>query len=262
MGTVGITMVKNERDVITGVLEHMADEVDDIIVLDNGSTDGTREILASMESTIPMTIVDDGDPAYYQSIKMSRLAAQAHRRGATWIVPFDADELWYHPSGRLRDVLAAYPDTVTACTASLTNHYRTSLDELSDDPFRSMVWRARTPGALPKIAFRYQEGAVIHQGNHGVDLPAPGTTDIGIEIRHFMIRSADQFISKVRQGAAAYAATDLPEDQGAHWRAWGKLLDAGGPSVLALVFQEHYWYQNPDDHGLVRDPAPYLRWQV
>lgn len=259
MPTFGITMVRNEIDVIAGVLTHMADEVDHLVVLDNGSTDGTREILDTLD--LPMTIFDDPDPAYYQSIKMSRLALAAGRRGATWIVPFDADELWTDHRGRLREVFDQAPDTVTACRAQLYNHFRTSLDDPDPDPFRSMVWRSLVPAPLPKIAFRYQEGAVIHQGNHGVDLPAPNTTDVGIEIRHFMIRSVGQFVSKVRQGAAAYAATTLPEDQGAHWRAWGKLLDGGGPQVLHKVFDQHYCYLSPTDHGLTRDPAPYQRWR-
>ena len=257
--TVGITMVRNEADIIEGTMRHMADEVDYLLVLDNGSTDGTRDILRGLD--LPMTVLDDPDPAYYQSIKMSNLAAEAGRTGADWIVPFDADELWYHPAGRLRDVLAAYPDTITSCRANLYNHYRTALDADHHDPFRSMVWRALAPGALPKIAFRYQDGAVIGQGNHNVHLPAPGAGDVGIEIRHFMIRSVAQFVLKVRQGAAAYAATNLPEDQGAHWRAWGKLLDAGGPAVLAQVFEQHYWYLSPTDRGLVQDPAPYQRWR-
>lgn len=257
--TVGITMVRNEADVIGGTLTHMADEVDYLLVLDNGSDDGTREILDSLD--LPMTVIDDQEIGYYQSVKMSRLAAEAGKAGAAWIVPFDADEIWYHPRGRLRDVLAAYPAAVTSCGATLYNHYRTALDETDQDPFRSMVWRALTPGALPKVAFRYQEGAVIGQGNHSVALPEPGSGDIGIEIRHFMIRSVDQFVSKVRQGARAYAATNLPEDQGAHWRAWGKLLDAGGPDVLAQVYQQHYWYLSPIDRGLVLDPAPYQRWR-
>jgi glycosyltransferase involved in cell wall biosynthesis len=258
--TFGITMVRNEIDVIAGVLTHMADEVDHLIVMDNGSTDGTREVIAALD--LPMTVFDDYDPAYYQSVKMSRLAAVAGRRGATWIVPFDADELWTDPRGRLRDVFAQAPDTVTSCRATLYNHFRTALDLPDPDPFRSMVWRATAPGALPKIAFRYQENAVIHQGNHGVDLPAPNTTDTGTTIRHFMIRSPEQFETKVRQGAAAYAATTLPEDQGAHWRSWGRLLDAGGPRVLRQVYNQHYYYLSPTDSGLVRNPAPYQRWRT
>ncbi len=261
MPTFGISMVRNEADVIAGTITHMADECDELIVLDNGSTDGTRALLDALSVDLPLTVIDDPEVGYYQSVKMSKLAADAGRAGATWIVPFDADELWYHPRGRLRDVIATYPDMVTTCGATLYNHYRTSLDEPVEDPFRSMVWRALSPGALPKVAFRYQEGAVVHQGNHGVDLPAPNTGELGCEIRHFMIRSVDQFVSKVRQGAAAYAATNLPEDQGAHWRAWGKLLESGGPELLGQVFHQHYWYLSPIDQGLVKDPAPYLRWR-
>jgi glycosyltransferase involved in cell wall biosynthesis len=260
LSTFGITMVRNEADVIAGTLRHMADEVDMIIVADNGSTDGTADILADLD--LPMVIVDDPDPAYYQSRKMSSLAASAGRAGAKWIVPFDADELWYHPLGRIRDVLHDLPDTVTTCGAMMFNHFRTALDEADPDPFRSMVWQHTHINDLPKIAFRWQEGAIIHQGNHGVTLPNPGQGEFGLNVRHFPVRSADHLIAKTRQGAAAYAATDLPADQGAHWRAWGQLLDQGGEPVMRQVFEQHYWYLSPIDQGLIRNPAPYLRWHL
>ena len=45
MITFGVSMVRDEADVIEGTLRHMADEVDELIVADNGSVDGTTDIL-------------------------------------------------------------------------------------------------------------------------------------------------------------------------------------------------------------------------
>src|SRR4051812_46619587 len=87
-------MVKDEADVIEGTIRHMADEVDQLLVADNGSTDGTRDILVKLALELQFTVVDDPDPGYEQSRKMSALAELAASHGATWIVPFDADELW------------------------------------------------------------------------------------------------------------------------------------------------------------------------
>lgn len=260
MKTFAVSMVRDEADVIAGTLRHMADEVDELIVADNGSVDGTREILAELATVLPLTVLDDLDPAYYQSRKMTALAQRAAERGATWIVPFDADELWY---GRMRiaDLLAG-AETCNVATAALYNHLATGLDEPGVDPFRSMVWRQREPGPLPKVAFRWQTGAVIHQGNHGVTLPNGAIEKPLLEIRHFPARSAEQFTRKGLNGAQAYAGTDLPEHEGAHWRGYGRLVDAtGGPDVLGEVFRQHWWYLSPVDAGLVRDPAPYLRWR-
>jgi glycosyltransferase involved in cell wall biosynthesis len=250
-------MVKDEADVIAGTLLHMADEVDHLLVADNNSTDGTREILAELDD-LPLTIIDDPEPAYYQSSKMSALAAHAAEMGAEWIVPFDADELWVAPH-RVSKILASA--TTSIVTAALTNHFCTAVDPDDPDPYRRIVWRQAKPAALPKVAFRWEPGAVIHQGNHGVTLPSDPKPTNGLEVRHFPYRSAEQFISKARNGAAAYRATDLPVSEGAHWRAYGDILDRLGEEGLATVFREHFWYLSPTDSGLVQDPAPYRRWQ-
>lgn len=258
MATFGVCMVRDEADVIAGTLLHMADEVDHIIVADNGSTDGTREIIAELADTLPLTVLDDPDVAYYQSQKMTYLANMAGHQGANWIVPFDADELWLAPH-RLSSALAAEPHSIVE--AVLTNHYCTAVDEDDEDPFRRMGWRTAVPAPLPKVAFRYEPGAVIHQGNHDVTLPSGGTRGDGVQIRHFPYRSAEQFIRKARNGAEAYAATDLPMSEGAHWRAYGEILDRLGEEGLAEVYREHFWFLSPTDSGLVFDPAPYRRWQ-
>lgn len=261
MSTFGIAVVRDEADCITGTLRHIADEVDQLIVADNGSTDGTRDILDDLSSKLPLTVIDDPDPAYYQSRKMSALAERAAGQGATWIVPFDADEIWYARGGRLREVLPALPPANVA-TAALTNHYSTAVDPAESDPFRRMTWRAREPLALPKVAFRWEPDATIHQGNHGVTLPLGQTAVAALEIRHFPYRSATQFVVKARNGAAAYRATDLPETEGAHWRTYGDILDRRGEEGLAEVYRTHFWYLSPTDSGLVLDPAPYMRWRT
>lgn len=259
MSTWGIATVKDEVDVIAGTLRHMADEVDELLVLDNGSIDGTREVLADLKADLPLTIVDDPELGYWQSTRMSRLAATAAERGAEWIVPFDADELWVAPWGRIADVVEVVTQPVV--TAVLLNHFSTAIDPDDPDPFRRMVWRQAQSSSLPKVAFRWESGAVIHQGNHGVTLPDGRGSVPGLEIRHFPYRSAEQMVRKARNGADAYRATDLPPTEGAHWRAYGDILDRLGEEGLADVYREHFWYLSPTDSGLISDPAPYLRWQ-
>ncbi len=255
-----ISMCKDEADVIAGTLRHMAEEdVDRILVADNLSTDGTRDILHDLARELPLTVLDDTNPAHYQSAKMSNLAAYAGQEGATWIVPFDADEIWVYRGERLGIELRA--STAEVVTGELFNHFPSAIDPPGDDPFDTILWRDRKPAPLPKVAFRYKDGAVIHDGNHGVTLPYDPERAAGIEIRHFPYRSAEQFVRKARNGAAALRATDLPLDVGAHWRGYGDLLDSGGPEVLHDVFRTYFWNLSPADAGLVRDPARYMRWR-
>lgn len=272
MTVIGISMMRNEEDIAEGVIRHMAAEVDRIIVADNLSADGTRPTLDRLARELPLTVVDDPDPAHYQSQKMSALA-ELYAEPGDWVVPFDADELWYSNTGRIREVLPemdSWPCGETAAiTAVLINHFGTAIDERDPDVFRSFVWRKLERSILPKVAFRYESGTVIADGNHGVLLPSGTTTDrctertehASLEIRHFPYRSAKQFARKGISGAQALALTNLPADTGAHWRGYGTIAETYGPERLEDVYREHFWFLVPWEHGLIRDPAPYRRWE-
>lgn len=259
-----VGMMRDEADVARHVVEHLAAEaVDGILVADNRSQDGTWAILhaTAEELDVPLVIVRDTDPGYYQAHKMSFLARLAVERGATWIVPFDADEIWTSDEHHLGPFLRRQPANVSVVEAQLFNHFATALDTDDPNPFRSMEWRQPEPGALPKVAIRWQDGALIHQGNHGVDLPERRDTVGGLQIRHFPYRSFEHFVRKARNGLEAYRATDLPKDMGAHWRQYGELLERFGEATVRKdVWERYFWFFAPIDGGLIRDPAPFLRW--
>lgn len=84
-------MVRNEQDVIETVIRHLlAEGVDHVLVADNLSTDQTRAILDRLSEILPVTVIDDPEPAYRQSEKVTALARRAGEQGGTWIIPFDA----------------------------------------------------------------------------------------------------------------------------------------------------------------------------
>lgn len=257
MRTVGITMVKDEADIIETTIRHMLHHCDMVLVLDNMSTDGTREILDRLvtEYEMRLQVDDDEEVGYYQSRKMTQLAEiAATELGADWIVPFDADEIWVPVHGTIRDYLAVEPESLRIHYAWLYDHVASGEDDPDEpDPVRRITWRRLDRNPLPKVAFRWEDGAVIHQGNHGVSLP--GEEEYGevyikaegfLRIHHFPYRSVEQMIRKVRNGAAAYKAADgLREDHGAHWRQWGEFSDV----QIAELFYKWYWRDCPW-HGL------------
>lgn len=274
MTVVAVALARDEADVVEGWVRHHADEVDHVIVADNLSSDGTRAILdALVAEGLPLTVVNDPDPAYFQSRKTSALAEKAAGMFGPdnlWICPIDLDELWYSRAGRLREVLPPLPWNVVK--VPIFNHICTALDLPGEDPFATMVWRQRDPQRpLGKVAFRYQEGVVVHQGNHGVDLSDPGPlgplVEPLVELRHFPVRSPDHMVRKARNGKAAYDAArlidpDMPPDWGLHWVQWGQILEAHGEEMLKDGFRSGWWHLLPYLHGLVNDPAPYRRWQI
>lgn len=269
--TVAVAMVRDEADVIRSTVAHMLAEVDAVIVADNLSTDETRSILDELAAGDDrLLVIDDLDPAYRQSEKMTELARRARTElAAEWVVPFDADEWWYSPFGRIADVLAEVAEQWLVVPAPLFDHVATGLDDPAElDPIRRLGWRRPNRNPLPKVAARFRSDLVIAQGNHDAIYRGRATYfDELLVVRHFPYRSPAQLVRKVRNGAAAYRAAgdSLSTELGAHWRQWGDLLDAEGEEAIAELFRTWYWRARPgkphtigDEHqpALLFDPAP------
>jgi glycosyltransferase involved in cell wall biosynthesis len=245
-----VSMVRDEADIIEANIRRMATQVDVTIVADNGSTDGTREILDRLATEVDLVVIDDPEPGYFQSQKMTRLAGCARDAGADWVIPFDADEVWLARSGaRIADELERLPDTVLIAQATLYDHVATATDKAGRDPTRTIVWRRPDPAPLPKVACRALPDLTIEQGNHGAVYELtdhPATVTNVLTVRHFPYRTVAQMASKARNGAAAYAATDLPADVGGHWRGYGQILAERGEDGIADVFHTWFWRLVPD----------------
>ena len=249
-------MFKDEGDIIGPIIEHMVRQVDHVVCVDNASTDGSGRLAVEAGAEVLV----DPDPAYYQSAKMTNLMHYARSLGADWVIPFDADELWVPTcASTLAGALAGVAEDVEAVACHLTDRVPTGDDDPNEpNPIRRMTYVRPNKLPLFKVALRPRPTFSIDMGNHGASNTATGTAvpaaDLGIiGVHHYPYRSEAQFVRKVRNGAAAYAATDLPEHFGAHWRQWGAILDAHGEAAVIEIFQSWYYYPNPStDPSVIR----------
>lgn len=212
-GIWAIAMVRDEADVIERTLRHLAGQgVDQILVVDNGSTDGTRDILAALSDELPLEVGDDRMVAYEQSAKMTYLADIARESGARWIVPFDADELWFGTEGTIAE-------SITATWTPILKTEMLNAFPLAEEEGR---WGLDpTFQTHRKVAFRSFPGAILEMGNH--EVKRPGTVGPGLGIVHLPWRSFEHFARKTRQGADALARSATPIGYGRHWRELGAL---------------------------------------
>ena len=261
-----ITTVKNEEDIIGYNLSHLDRQgLDGIIVADNMSNDETDSIIGDMARIMdtPVVYFQDEELAHYQGRKMTELADMAANDfGADFIIPFDADELWYSVDRRFtlgESIRRHYGKEVLA--AGMINHYRGTSDVDSINPFVRFCYRDERPNSMHKIAFHVgtDRNFRINEGNHSVSINGEVNDGefSGIAIRHFPYRSEDQFILKVRQGARALALTDLDPSIGSHWRQFGADLMEKGKDHMKEHYRKNFTYLNPEMR-MIYDPAPYM----
>lgn len=198
---VAVSSVKDEADIIHDTLNHLFDQnVDHIVISDGGSEDGTP-FLIELTNT---TVLDQTGP-FDQGAEITRLSLLALEAGATWVIPFDADEFWIGTDGRtVKAVLDSVPDSVGKVYAATYAH--------TDWDYR----QAQKP--LSKVCFRPTPDLRVHWGNHGVD-GVPGEDLHGIlEVRELQYRSWEHFQSKVEKARALFASWDVPYEHGSHMR--------------------------------------------
>lgn len=220
----GISMVRDEADIIESVIRHqIAQGIAPILVADNNSIDETPDILARLSRELPVYVVSDALNAYQQAEKMTALAREAFRRGATWVVPFDADEMWFAEETTVAEFLASSHHSIIR--SAMFNVYPALGINLTEMDL------AEQPQG--KVAFRASWFSLVGIGNHTVI--RSGSTGHGLYLAHFPWRSPDQLLRKVRQGRKALEVAMLPPNMGSHWRALADLSDREVKDVWSSI---------------------------
>jgi Methyltransferase domain/Glycosyl transferase family 2 len=267
-----IACVKNEIDIVEAFVRHTVALADSLVVLDNGSTDGTLDVLRALERMgLALEVVEDPSPGHWQWRRMTRLMKEfaVERHGADWVLPLDADEfLVPAPDRDLGDLLVCHAEPLLVS-------WRTYVPDPADDPtevnpaLRIRHRLEREAGVWQKVFvprhFAVRAGATISQGSHSllingrycraVDLPT-------MSLAHIPIRSPGQHGSKVALVKLQHLAMSRRSERwGWHHAAAYDLLKRD-PATFSATWREaalHFAVEPGATFAprIVLDPIPY-----
>lgn len=219
MRIIGTMMVRDEIDIVAAMVEHhLAQGIDLLIVTDNGSVDGTTEVLEAYARTGRVELHHDPLHLKQQSrvvTGMARRARTEHR--ADWVLNLDADEFLVPVDKQLtvREALERIPLSLNAFTAPVTN--LVGPPAWSGSGVGRLEWRDhRTDSQLQEIGIfaqptptaihRGESDIVVAQGNHFVSLRSNGqpADEVALEVLHLPWRSWAQLERKVVNAGQSY----------------------------------------------------------
>ena len=198
-------LARNEADILDAHLAfHLNAGVDFVLAIDNGSEDGTTEILKSYARDGYVDLTRDSADVQ-QAEWVTRLARRAATEfGADWVINGDADEFYWPRGGTLKDVLAAVPTRYGGVRGMLRNF---APRPFGDDFFAErMTVRVCNPGAEDNSPYSPRFKA-IHRGDPRVTVLAGSNRALvrgldplsgwyPIDVLHFPIRSLEHFTEK------------------------------------------------------------------
>ncbi|WP_405287728.1 glycosyltransferase family 2 protein [Methanobrevibacter sp.] len=230
MKIVSISMVKNESDIIESFVRYNLNIVDQMIILDNCSSDETPHIINKLiKEGLPIVLIKDTDIFYAQNIKTTKLLHKAVKEYEADIVCLlDVDEfIISHNEQNPRKILESI-DSSKYHLIKWRTYVPTAND--SDDKFipqrityiRDETLETYYKVIVPKeIVLKYNVD--VSMGNHDLLINGKNNKKLkeynhDLNIAHFPLRSKEQCMSKILIGWPNTIARNTENESWAtHW---------------------------------------------
>jgi len=214
-----ISMIKNEADIIETFIRYHIDFLDGMVILDNGSTDRTAEIILKLaEEDLPVYLVFDDNPSYEQAdITTELLYTTIKSHNPDYVIPLDVDEFLTTDSDK--SVRQEIEDTLNDNTLyylSWITYVPTEKDDISELNILKRITHRR------KFQFNHDQKIIFHtsipkkydvlitQGNHDLlirqGIRINKSNLLNFHLAHYPLRSIGQVKSKFLVGWLANLA--------------------------------------------------------
>lgn len=215
-----VTMLRNEADIAETFVRYHARLVDRMLILDNGSTDGTSEILVRLEDEgLPIEIMFDPQPAFLQAQAIDALVRQSIKDlDVAFVLPLDGDEfLTARTRTSVRELLESLEESRPSHLEWLTYVPLGTDDASEPNPIRRISHRRKRQNnhdskvVLPARFLRQNPDLRVSQGSHHLidrndERHPTGEVLSNLALAHYPIRNPTQARAKYLIGWLANLA--------------------------------------------------------
>ena len=223
-----ITKVKNEADIIESFIRYHSYIFDKIVVIDNGSIDGTYEILKALKKeNLPIEIVNEGASDF----DAFRLANQYTKKyiqaiNADFVTFMDADEfLIADHNENPRNIIERLDEDRIYYLHWKTYLYNNEKNEKEYMPSNFFTYRDETLEEFTKIIvpgrLLEQKQIIVTEGNHDVICDEKIESEFikKLKFAHFPVRSSLQYKKQILLNVIDIMSNpNVNQHTGSHWK--------------------------------------------